>query len=116
MEHTAAARLSFSTRTADRRVNVEHEPDHHRFVVRLPTGDGKLFYKVAGPGILSYWHTEVDPHLRGQGVGDALVRAAMDFARQSGQKVIPDCPFVTIWLKKHPEYQDVVAAGPGSSG
>jgi predicted GNAT family acetyltransferase len=109
MEHTAATRLSFSTRAADRHLDVEHEADHHRFVVRLPGGEGRLFYKAAGPGLLSYWYTEVDPPLRGQGVGDALVRAAMDFARQSGQKVIPDCPFVTIWVRKHPEYQDVVA-------
>ena len=77
-------------------------------MVRLPGGEGRLVYREVEPGLLSYWHTEVDSPLRGQGVGDALVRAAMDFARQSGQQVLPDCPFVMIWLKKHPEYQDVI--------
>ncbi len=76
----------------------------------LPEGEGRLLYRAAGPGVLNFWHTEVDPALRGRGVGDAIVRAAMDYARATGQKVIPDCPYVTIWLNKHPEYRDLVAA------
>jgi uncharacterized protein len=91
-------------------VNVEHDPDRHRFIVRLPAGTGQLRYTVAGPGLLEYWHAEVDPALRGTGVGDALVRAAMDYARQAGQKVNPTCPFVRGWLTRHPEYLELVAA------
>lgn len=90
-------------------MTVEHEPDHHRFIVRLPEGEGRLLYREAGPGVLSFWHTEVDPALRGHGAGDALARAAMDFARQEGLKVIPDCPYLRTWLDGHPEYVETIA-------
>lgn len=90
-------------------MTVEHQSDRHRFLVHLPEGDGRLLYREAGPGVLSYWHTEVDPGLQGHGVADTLVHAAMDYARQSGLRVIPDCPYVQAWLKKHPEFLDVVA-------
>lgn len=93
-------------------MKVEHDAVGHRFFVRLPAGEGQLLYKVAGPGLLNFWHTEVSPSLRGQGVGDAIIRAAMEHARQSGQNVISDCPFVRAWLKHHAEYQDLVAAPP----
>jgi hypothetical protein len=90
-------------------MTVEHQPDRHRFTVHLPEGDGRLLYREAGPGVLSYWHTEVDPGLQGLGVADALVHAAMDYARQSGLRVILDCPDVQACPKKHPEYLGVVA-------
>lgn len=91
-------------------MTVEHQPDRHRFAVHLPEGEGRLLYREAGPGVVSYWHTEVDPGLQGRGVADALVRAAMDHARASGLRVIPDCPYVRAWLERHPDYRDVVVA------
>lgn len=90
-------------------MTVEHEPDRHRFIVRLPEGEGRLLYREAGPGVLNFWHTEVDPALRGKGAADALARAAMDFARQEGLKVIPDCPYVRGWVDSHPEYVETLA-------
>jgi predicted GNAT family acetyltransferase len=32
-----------------------------------------------------------------------LIRAALDFAHFNQLKVIPVCPFVKTYLKKHPE-------------
>ncbi len=45
-------------------MKVEHDAVGHRFFVRLPAGQGQLLYKVAGPGRLNFWHTEVWPSLR----------------------------------------------------
>ena len=55
-------------------------------------------------------HTEVEPAFEGRGVGSELVAAALDDARSSGRKVVPLCPFVSAYLRRHPEYADVVAA------
>ena len=52
-------------------------------------------------------HTEVDPSLEGQGVGGALARAALDDVREQGLRVLPLCPFVQGWMRRHPEYVDL---------
>lgn len=47
-------------------------------------------------------HTAVPAPLAGQGIGSALVRAALDYARQARLLVLPRCPFAQIYLHRHP--------------
>jgi predicted GNAT family acetyltransferase len=65
--------------------------------------------------VVTALHTEVEPDAEGQGVGSALARALLDDARSTGRRVEVKCLFVAGWLKRHPEYQDVVVA-PSSHG
>jgi len=88
---------------------VEHRPDEHRFVVRYPEGEGELTYTLPEPGVIDLQHTGADEPLRGRGVGEALVRAALDHARRAHLRVIPTCHFVRHWLARHPAEQDVLA-------
>lgn len=53
-------------------------------------------------------HTEVPVAQRGTGLGSKLVQGALRLADQRGMKVIPQCPFVVEFLKRHPEYLHVV--------
>ena len=48
-------------------------------------------------------HTEVPAALRGQHLGDVLVRAALDHARAERLRVVAVCPFVRAYLRRHPE-------------
>ena len=41
----------------------------------------------------------------------ALVRGALELARAQGYKVIPRCSFITAFIRKHPEFQDLVVEG-----
>jgi len=93
-------------------MTVAHEQERHRFVVSEPDGRGELVYTPHGPGVIDLLHTEVAPSLRGRGVGDALAKAALDYARRNGIKVIVTCPFVKKWLARHPEQGDVVIDRP----
>jgi predicted GNAT family acetyltransferase len=93
-------------------MNVEHDIPGHRFVVRMPEGEGQLVYAVAGPQLLDLLHTEVAPSLRRRGIADALAEAAVDYARRNSAKIIPTCPFVRGWLARHPENNDLLAARP----
>ena len=54
-------------------------------------------------------HTEVDPALRGSGLGAELIRAALDAIRDSGRGVVPQCSYVAHFIAEHPDYQDLVA-------
>ena len=87
---------------------VQHRPDQHRFEVAV---DGR----VAGfadyesrHGTITFTHTEVDDAHEGQGLGTELARAALDSARESGLSVLPRCPFIADWIKRHPDYVSLV--------
>ena len=84
-------------------MKVYHDERCERFYVTLPEGEAELVYGEFGEGILDLQHTEVPPSARGDGVADALVRAALAFAREGGYRVVATCPYVQRWLKTHPE-------------
>jgi len=94
-------------------LTVTHEPDEHRFLIRLPGGDGELLYSPAGPELLDLYHAEVAPALRGRGIAGALVQAACDYARAGGMRLMPSCPYVAAWFRRHPEQQDLLIGAPG---
>lgn len=84
-------------------MTVQHDPRRRRFFVALPEGEAELIYGDFAEDVLDLQHTEVPASARGQGVGDALVRAALAFAREHGRRVMATCPYVQRWLKAHPE-------------
>lgn len=53
-------------------------------------------------------HTEVPPELRGQGVAGKLAKAALDHAREQGWRIVPACSYIEVYLRRHPEYADLV--------
>jgi uncharacterized protein len=84
-------------------MTVQHDVEGSRFVVSLPDGEAQLVYAPFGDDLLDLQHTEVPPSGHGQGVGDALVRAALAYARERDLNVIATCPYVQAWLRRHPE-------------
>ena len=56
-------------------------------------------------------HAEVPLALRGDGVGSALVQGALALVRERGEKVVPLCPFVARYMRRHPETRDLLANG-----
>ena len=53
-------------------------------------------------------HTDVDDSLRGDGVGRQLLNALVDWARSTGTKVLPLCPFAKSQFDKDPAIRDVL--------
>jgi predicted GNAT family acetyltransferase len=89
-------------------IAVADDPDQHRYAV---TVDGVLAggaYYEHRDGRVVFTHTEVDPAWEGRGVGSALARYALDDVRHTGRHAIPLCPFIAGWIRKHPDYLDVV--------
>ncbi len=65
-------------------------------------------YQMAGTTMV-LTHTEVPPELEGHGVGSALARGALDAARARGLSVVPLCPFMASYIRRHREYLDLVS-------
>lgn len=53
-------------------------------------------------------HTEIDGRYENQGLGSRLIRYALDDVRERGLNAVPTCPFVSAYIRKHPEYLDLV--------
>ena len=86
-------------------VDVVHEPTRRRFVARAGQKESHLFYIPGAHGVVEFRTTYVDPALRGQGVGEKLVLAALGWARDEGIKVIPTCWYVGTVVRRHPEFE-----------
>ncbi len=56
-------------------------------------------------------HTEVPPALNGKGVGSALVKAVLTDIEKKGMQLVPLCPFVAVYVKRHPEWMKLVGKG-----
>jgi predicted GNAT family acetyltransferase len=54
-------------------------------------------------------HTEVPPALEGKGAGTAIVQKAFQYAKYNHLLVVPICPFVQVYLKRHSQWNDIVA-------
>jgi uncharacterized protein len=64
--------------------------------------------------LVVFTHTEVDAAFKGQGIGGALARSALDDVRRQGLMVLPICPFIKGWIGDNQEYADLVYGPPTS--
>jgi predicted GNAT family acetyltransferase len=90
-------------------LEVRHAPDHSRY--ELWDGDdliGLATYRPGEAGVLVFPHTEIRTDRRGQGLGDVLVRGALEDVRQRGFRVVPACWFVDDFVRNNPAYAELV--------
>ncbi len=87
---------------------VRHNVAESRFEVEV---DGRLAvadYERRGEAMV-LTHTLVPPELRGRGLAERLVRAALDHARAEQRRVVPACSYVAAFIARHAEYQSLLA-------
>lgn len=89
-------------------VDVVHEPERGRFIARAGERESQLVYRRLGAEVVDFRSTFVHPSVRGQGVGEALVRQALEWARAEGLRVIPSCWFVDTVVRRHPEFEPLL--------
>jgi len=78
----------------------------HRF--ELTAGDDMAIANYRRePGVLTLTHTEVPAALQGRGIASQLVRGVLEIARAEGLKVVPRCSFVSAYMARHPEFNDL---------
>ncbi|QJW90088.1 N-acetyltransferase [Spirosoma taeanense] len=100
--------MSLSDKSPDESI-VRDNRHQHRFELKT---DGKLSivaYQKVDDETLALTHTEVDPSLEGHGVGSKLVQSVLEYVERNNLKIIPLCPFVTTYLKRHPDWNRVVS-------
>lgn len=92
-------------------ITVSRNEEDSRFEAH---GGGQLLgyidYKVDGK-VTDLPHTLVFPEFEGQGVASTLTRQSLDMIREMDpeMRVIPTCPYIDVWIKRHAEYADMLA-------
>ena len=54
-------------------------------------------------------YVQVDPSLRGKGMGEKLVAAAVDWARATKKKVTPICSYARALMRRTKAFHDVLS-------
>ena len=88
---------------------IEHQPQNQEFTATIDGHPAELAYSQPAPGTIDFTHTFVDEALRGQGIGEALAREGLAYARQQGMRVRTSCTFMAAFVKRHSEYQELLA-------
>jgi uncharacterized protein len=89
-------------------VNVQHNVAEHRFDA---TVDGHLCvaeYEQRDREIV-FTHTYVPSELRGRGIAEKLVRTALEYARAENLRVIPQCSYVAVFIRRNREFAELTA-------
>lgn len=88
-------------------INVVDNRTAGRFEVHLGGATAFAEYRLEGDSIV-FPHTVVPDAFAGKGVGGALVKHGLAYARERALKVKPTCSFFAGYITKHPEYHDLV--------
>jgi predicted GNAT family acetyltransferase len=81
----------------------------HRYEMVVNDWMAYVTYAQTGNEI-TLLHTCVPTALEGQGIGSELARSVLDDIRQRNLRVVPECAFIAGFIKRHREFQDLLAA------
>jgi uncharacterized protein len=88
--------------------SIIHRAEARRYEVTVDGHISVCEYELAEKRMV-FTHTLVPPELRGRGIAEQLVRAALADARAQGRQVVPACSYVATFIERHAEYRDLLA-------
>lgn len=72
--------------------------DGHRCVVDYVLKDN----------VMAITHTGVPDAVGGRGIAAEMTKFALEAARKAGFKVVPVCSYTVAYVRRHPEYSDIL--------
>ncbi|NKI34695.1 N-acetyltransferase [Wenzhouxiangella sp. XN79A] len=86
---------------------IHHEPEANRFETTVDGETCLLDYRLDGQ-VMTMTRVYVPPPVEGRGIASRLTRFALDHCREHGLSVVPRCPYVAAWIKRHDDYEDLL--------
>lgn len=88
--------------------DIRHIEALKRFELHQDGAVCELDYRREGT-VVTFHHTGTPEVLRGQGLAGHLVQAGLQWARAQGLQVVPVCSYVATYIRRHPEWLDLLA-------
>ena len=85
--------------------------EKHRYEFQIDGKIAEIDYIKSNNGEIYLVHTEVPTSLGGKGVGSQLAEKALADIERQGLRLVPLCPFVAGYIRKHPEWKRIVMRG-----
>lgn len=89
-------------------LNIKHDKVQHKFYAVIDGKEAALEYSQKNTKTLDYYSTFVPSELRGQKIAEKIVTYALEYAKENNYHIIPSCPYVEIFIARHPQYQMLV--------
>lgn len=89
-------------------IELKKNEEQKRFELSYNGHLGFINYGEFGKSI-ALVHTEVAPELAGTGAASALVEKTLNYIKDEGKNLLPFCPYVFAYIKKHPEWKSLVS-------
>jgi hypothetical protein len=89
-------------------ISVVNVAEQSRYEIRVA---GQLAGYAAyqpGDGQIVFTHTKILDEFEGHGIGGRLAAAALDDVRAQQLRVVPLCPFIAAYIRRHREYADLL--------
>jgi predicted GNAT family acetyltransferase len=80
-------------------MDVIHQPEQQRFVVRVDEQQAQLEYRLLPRRGVNFTSTFVPEKLRRRGIAEKLVRRGLSWARDQGYTIEADCWYVRRFLR-----------------
>jgi len=91
-------------------MEIKNEEHHHAGVFYIDDNgnrQGEMRY-LTRDNVMNIYHTEVNEQLQGKHMGEKLVEAGVNFARENHLKILPTCTFARSVFNRVKAYADVL--------
>jgi predicted GNAT family acetyltransferase len=89
------------------RLRIVNNEAEQRFETEAAGHLAVIEYIRAG-GRITFTHTRVPRAIEGRGIASKMAQTVLEYAKKEDLTVIPQCPFVAAYIRRHPEYQFLV--------
>ena len=90
-------------------MQITRNPDKNQFETVVDGQTAVAQYELSGAQ-MTITHVIVPKPIEGQGVASALCQFAIETARADDLTIVPQCPFMAAYFRRHPENNDVLSA------
>lgn len=88
-------------------LQIAHDAASGRFSTRVDGHLAELLYRRQDRRLVID-HTGVPNAIGGRGIAGELVKAALEYARAEGLRVVPACSYSAAYIRRHPQYADLI--------
>lgn len=89
-------------------INIVNNEKENRFEYIVEGELAELQYKIRNNNMY-FMHTGVPKSMKGQGIGEAIVKQGLEYAVAQNLNIVVYCPFVKTYLERHPEYTERIS-------